>query len=50
VRGEPNAFNVLRVERAAIVVERHEWQATAGGFAPADTQRFARTAGGWVSE
>ena len=48
VRGEPNAFNVLRVERDAIVVEHLVWSATARAFAPGETQRFRRTPEGWV--
>jgi 3',5'-cyclic AMP phosphodiesterase CpdA len=48
VRGEPNAFNVLRVDRAQIIVERLAWQPAAGAFATADTQAFTRVADGWV--
>jgi 3',5'-cyclic AMP phosphodiesterase CpdA len=48
VRGEPNAFNILRVGSAQIVVERLTWQHAAGCFATADTQTFTRTAEGWV--
>jgi 3',5'-cyclic AMP phosphodiesterase CpdA len=44
-RGEANAFNVLRVERAAVTIERHAWNGAA--FAPAGVQRFARTDEGW---
>jgi 3',5'-cyclic AMP phosphodiesterase CpdA len=48
VRSEPNAFNVLRVERAHIVVERLTWQPATASFATADTQTFTRVPDGWV--
>ena len=50
VRGEPNAFNVVRIDTDAIVVEHHEWRAGSGAFAPNEVQRFARTADGWTAE
>jgi 3',5'-cyclic AMP phosphodiesterase CpdA len=49
VRGEPNAFNVLRIDAATIVVEHVEWRSASGAFNTGDVQRFARTAQGWVS-
>ena len=48
VRGEPNAFNVLRVERARIIVERLAWQPAAGAFATTETQTFTRIGDNWV--
>ncbi len=47
VRGEPNAFNVLRIDRHAIVVEHLVWSAEKTAFAPGDVQRFVRTGDGW---
>lgn len=47
LREDTNAFNVLRVSRSAIVVERHEWQRDR--FVVADSQRFGKTATGWIS-
>jgi len=47
-RGEPNAFNVLRVDAATIVVEHLEWRAASGAFSSSEVQQFARTADGWV--
>jgi 3',5'-cyclic AMP phosphodiesterase CpdA len=44
-RGEANAFNVLRIERASVTVERHLWDGA--GFAMQHRQRFSRTADGW---
>jgi 3',5'-cyclic AMP phosphodiesterase CpdA len=49
VRGEPNAFNVLRIDRQAIVVEHHVWNAAAGAFAPGEVQRFQHAPDGWRS-
>jgi 3',5'-cyclic AMP phosphodiesterase CpdA len=48
VRGEPNAFNVLRVDRKEIEVEHLVWNAASGAFARGDTQRFSETADGWT--
>src|SRR5258706_11040502 len=50
VRGEPNAFNVLRIERHAIVVEHLVWDAATRAFRAGETQRFQRTAEGWTSQ
>ena len=48
VRGEPNAFNVLRIERQAIVVEHLVWNAGTGAFAPGEVQRFEQSPAGWA--
>jgi 3',5'-cyclic AMP phosphodiesterase CpdA len=49
VRGEPNAFNLLRIERHAITVEHRVWDATMRTFTNGEIQRFAHTEGGWTS-
>jgi 3',5'-cyclic AMP phosphodiesterase CpdA len=49
VRGEPNAFNVLRIDRQEIVVEHLVWQAALGTFAKGEVQRFERSDDGWRS-
>ena len=49
VRGEPNAFNVLRIDRQEIVVEHLVWQAPLGTFAKGEVQRFEHAADGWRS-
>ncbi len=46
-RGEPNSFNVLRVERPQISVERFVWQPLERHFAPAAVETFQRTDQGW---
>ncbi|HKH70018.1 MAG TPA: metallophosphoesterase [Vicinamibacterales bacterium] len=48
VRGEPNAFNVLRVDLTRIVVERLVWQAATSSFATTDRQTFTRKFDGWA--
>ena len=48
VRGEPNAFNVLRIDRQAIVVEHLVWNAGTGAFARGEVQRFRHTPDGWT--
>jgi 3',5'-cyclic AMP phosphodiesterase CpdA len=47
IRGEPNAFNVLRIDRHAIVVEHLVWNAATRAFAPGEVQRFVRAGEGW---
>jgi 3',5'-cyclic AMP phosphodiesterase CpdA len=48
VRGEPNAFNVLRIDRESIVVEHMVWSETARAFAPREVQHFAHGPDGWT--
>lgn len=47
-RGEENSFNVIRVERPRIAVERLEWQPKLGGFANVTTERFQHGPDGWA--
>jgi 3',5'-cyclic AMP phosphodiesterase CpdA len=46
-RGEANAFNVLRVERGDIRVERFEWGVEGGRFALTSAEHFVKTNAGW---
>ena len=48
MRGETNAFNVVRIERSAIAVEHLAWQPSSGSFEPATVQRFTRSDDGWA--
>jgi 3',5'-cyclic AMP phosphodiesterase CpdA len=48
MRGEPNAFNVLRIDRETIVVEQLVWQAQSAIFAKGEVQRFTHSADGWT--
>jgi predicted phosphodiesterase len=47
MRGEPNAFNVLRVSPSRIAIERFDWNASADGFLPESPVVFERTPSGW---
>jgi 3',5'-cyclic AMP phosphodiesterase CpdA len=47
-RGELNAFNVLRLERPHITVDRYSWNAAAATFQPSWKGVFRHTADGWI--
>jgi 3',5'-cyclic AMP phosphodiesterase CpdA len=47
-RGEENSFNVVRVDRPLIAVERFEWQPQQGEFGLMTTERFRHTPDGWA--
>lgn len=47
-RGEENSFNVLRIDRPHIAVERFEWQPERQEFRLKTTERFRDTTEGWV--
>ena len=47
-RGEENSFNVLRIDRPHIAVERFEWQPERGEFGLMTTERFRHTSDGWT--
>jgi 3',5'-cyclic AMP phosphodiesterase CpdA len=46
-RGEPNSFNVLRIQHPYIKVERHSWQAETTRFTPSSSEAFEHTKEGW---
>jgi 3',5'-cyclic AMP phosphodiesterase CpdA len=48
VRGEENSFNVLRIDRPHVAVERFEWQPEHNEFGLAATERFQHTVEGWT--
>jgi 3',5'-cyclic AMP phosphodiesterase CpdA len=50
VRGEANSFNVLRIERNRISVERLEWNGETGGFGVNHAVQFRRTGDGWITD
>jgi 3',5'-cyclic AMP phosphodiesterase CpdA len=45
-RGEPNSFNVIRLDNSSI--EIRTLSAVTTGFEPSSVQRFAQSPGGWV--
>ncbi|MEO5565329.1 MAG: metallophosphoesterase family protein [Luteimonas sp.] len=48
-RGEPNAFNVLRIGATTLQLETLAWSADAGSFQPYSTQAFDYVSGrGWA--
>jgi 3',5'-cyclic AMP phosphodiesterase CpdA len=47
-RGELNAFNVLRLERPRITVDRYNWNAASKIFQPSWNGGFQHTADGWI--
>lgn len=47
-RGEGNSFNVVRVDRPYIAVERFEWAESRSEFVLAETERFRHTPDGWI--
>jgi 3',5'-cyclic AMP phosphodiesterase CpdA len=47
-RGEANSFNVIRVERPNISVERLEWLPERGAFLTAEIENFRHTPDGWI--
>jgi 3',5'-cyclic AMP phosphodiesterase CpdA len=47
-RGEPNSFNVLRVSRDSIVVDRLIWKAEGRRFARTGVEEFRRGSAGWA--
>jgi 3',5'-cyclic AMP phosphodiesterase CpdA len=50
LRGEPNAFNVLRLNRPYITVTRHTWVEAREAFEESSARKFQHTDEGWVEE
>ena len=48
LRGEPNSFNVLRVNRPDIAVARHTWDDAKREFVAEPARRFRHTDDGWI--
>jgi 3',5'-cyclic AMP phosphodiesterase CpdA len=49
-RGEVNSFNLLRIDRDRVLVERLDWDAGASRFAPASREAFVRLPSGWTAQ
>jgi 3',5'-cyclic AMP phosphodiesterase CpdA len=47
-RGEANSFNLIRIDRPRITVERFEWKPERAQFVLAMTEDFNHTPDGWV--
>jgi 3',5'-cyclic AMP phosphodiesterase CpdA len=50
LRDEPNAFNLLRIESARIIVDRYTWRPEEGVFASFLTEAFQRRGNCWMRE
>ncbi len=46
-RGEPNSFNVVRLDRPDITVDRHTWDEGRQTFLPSRSEQFQRGPDGW---
>jgi 3',5'-cyclic AMP phosphodiesterase CpdA len=49
-RGEPNAFNILHVDRPLIVVDRYHWNREISHFERFSSERFRESEDGWRLE
>jgi 3',5'-cyclic AMP phosphodiesterase CpdA len=47
-RGELNSFNVLRVVRDSVIVDRYDWRPERASFTVASTETFERSREGWL--
>lgn len=47
-RGEANSFNVIRISRPKITIERFEWQPSRAVFVVSGTERFRLGSEGWT--
>jgi len=47
-RGEANSFNVIRIERPNITVERLSWEPESASFTVASEEYFRHTSDGWI--
>ena len=47
-RGEANSFNVIRINRPDITVQRLTWQPASSTFAVSGEEKFQQTADGWI--
>jgi len=48
LRGGVNSFNLVRIDRARVSIERPDWSGERGAFAVAAIDRFARAPDGWA--
>jgi 3',5'-cyclic AMP phosphodiesterase CpdA len=48
-RGELNSFNALRIVPHEVTVERYTWDARVSDFTQAQSEKFRRSAKGWIS-
>jgi 3',5'-cyclic AMP phosphodiesterase CpdA len=49
-RGHPNSFNVIRIERPDLTVERRVWRRGSGSFDVLSVESFHHSQNGWIRE
>jgi 3',5'-cyclic AMP phosphodiesterase CpdA len=49
-RGQPNSFNVIRIDRPQLAIERRVWRRSSGSFDVFSVENFRRAGTGWVRE
>lgn len=47
-RGEANSYNILRIDRDTVSIDRLSWNEPTKSFARSHTDRFTRAASGWA--
>jgi 3',5'-cyclic AMP phosphodiesterase CpdA len=49
-RGQPNSFNIIRIEEPEIAIERRVWRRDSRAFDVLSVERFLRSESGWIRE
>jgi len=49
-RGQPNSFNVIRIDRPKLEIERHVWRPETNTIGQFSVERFKQTEVGWIRE
>lgn len=49
-RGQPNSFNVIRIDRPQLAIERRTWRRASGSFDVLSVENFRQAETGWVRE
>jgi 3',5'-cyclic AMP phosphodiesterase CpdA len=49
-RGQPNSFNIIRIEEPEIAIERRVWRRDSRAFDVLSVERFHRSETGWIRE
>jgi 3',5'-cyclic AMP phosphodiesterase CpdA len=47
-RGQPNSFNVVKIDRASATISQYRWQGERRAFDLFSTEKFVRTETGWM--
>ncbi|HSP44706.1 MAG TPA: metallophosphoesterase, partial [Chthoniobacterales bacterium] len=49
-RGQPNSFNVIRIEEPGVTIERRVWRRDSRAFDVLSVERFHRSEDGWTRD